>query len=245
MSLVLSAALKQNLNPINTLQQDLNGLLEAGELALYMMSTPPPTPEEALLGMQTYNVTDYGSSGRIVHMTITAMQECAGVFPLNPEQWALASDKRNQLLNLSQNPDTKSMMHLVPKEDIDAVTVRHSFEIRHRNLTLLERPVQWALLGRVNDSLLGRTWFRHLRNASHGELISQNDRILDFRGMVPLSVGKVGSTANIWMADSQHSEIWHTASWKGNSGRYRCDLLDHLDIHKIELGAKTTLSQGA
>ncbi|MDK1290071.1 hypothetical protein [Pseudoalteromonas umbrosa] len=240
MSVTISSGFKSALNPINSLGKDLTQLLEAGELAIFLMNTPPPTPQEVLFGIQTYRVSDYGGSNKVVDHTRTFLSECMGVFQLKPSDWVDAHEVASHLLGNADQGLARSSFHLIPSEQRGNIELRHTGSVVHRNAPPRGLAAQWALLGRASDSCNTRTYVRP-GGEERAILYSEQDRVLDFRGMIPLTIGKVGSPANIWLEDGWWKPLYPWVNlYYGGAKHFIYYILEALKVRKIELKLNTT-----
>lgn len=233
MSITVSQGFKDNLNPRQNLKADLDKLFQEGELALFLMNTKPPTDDELILGMQTYDVTDFGDDTQLITSLRNSMRECTAVVPLNPADWKSSAFRLAELTGGSVTEDPHDLLSLVPSNDGRFNNAQCSTDWKRHRQTYLDRPFQWALLGRKSDSIMSRTWFKMISSTTQPILNGSKARVLDFRGMVPLSVGVEGSTANIWLKgvtnDSKEGYVYQ-------SGRYwtKFYFTDHVDIGRIQ-----------
>ncbi len=207
------------LNPKKSLRTWLKQALAEDDLALFFMYTDPPSKEECRYGVQfidratlpiTPNAyTSYfrrDSTWSPIHYG-TEFMGFTDATPLLSGEWLEEFEKVNQLNNADLRHDGESTLTLVPRSDVrlhktqirtDNVYTRCGTQSSNANVV---RPYKWAVLARksaFNPRL--RSWFGDGEDASWAYTSYPADYLLfDFRGGIPLTVGTVGSEADIWL----------------------------------------------
>lgn len=207
------------LSPKKNLRKWLQNALADDDLALFFMYTDPPSPEECRYGVQLIDkdklpIPPNAYSSRISGHYSYAYQgaEFMGftdAASLLSDDWLEDFEKLSQLKETPINHDGLSTINLVPSADSKScrVPIRFNNPYTRTGLLLQSRwvdlPYKWAVLARksgFNPRL--RSWHSGRHSQSGYDTYYRADQLLfDFRGGIPLTVGTVGSDADVWLGE--------------------------------------------